>query len=366
MCPCCELFAVFRARQAHERPSSQRSISISSILNCADDGKDGDSDRSALCNIDTSFVNNKTTLSCDNKTMIDYSDPCSMGQLACNVGGFNRAESDVESVSVFSGYSRRSMGTMGTYDDGENTDPVDILDQRVARFQSKGWLSQQEYRQYSALLSTATDRNSITPAMDMLLKNLERELDILEEKNNGGIVGSMLRHKNRFSTATPVSSLGGGPPKSPFGLLRNVGAKSPSLLAASKKGDNQKDGPSIVDPKVLSKEFSDTRLSELFVETCFFGRLGFVQPPCCLQCVFKESMKGNAPNTDCTRWVIWRKDAKHVLHPNTLSQNAVAVRCNAARLLASGKFVEGCKWDKTSKVLCQPKSVKRFQQSAHV
>jgi hypothetical protein len=287
--------------------------------------------------------------------MLDY-DPCSLGPLTCNVGC--RAESDVESVSVFSGYSRRSRMSVGTYN-GEDTDPIDALVDRVALFQSKGWLSQQEYRRFSALLSTASPREDISPVTDMLLKDMEKELDTMEEKMNGG---TLLRKQTRLTAVTPASSVAGPTgPRKPFGLFKS-NAKTPSLLAASKKG-NAQDGAAIVDPKTLSKEFGDDQLSELFVETCFFARLGFVQPPCCLQCTFRESLKGAAINASCSRWVIWRRDAKHVLHPNHLCDNAIAMRCHAARKLLSGKMVEQNKWDSINKVLVQPRSVKKFQPS---
>lgn len=92
-------------------------------------------------------------------------------------------------------------------------------------------------------------------------------------------------------------------------------------------------------------EFHEQQLQELFVEMCFFARLGFVQPPCCLQCTYRESIPKKAPKTDCQRWVVWRKDAKKVLHPNRLDGNILVIKCHVARSLLSGENVDGREWD---------------------
>ena len=83
----------------------------------------------------------------------------------------------------------------------------------------------------------------------------------------------------------------------------------------------------------------------------FNTRLGFVQPPCCLQDTFREGTKGAPANEKCTRWIIWRRDANVVLHPKNLCQNVIAVRCFAARKLLSGKVIDGNKWDPEQKRL---------------
>lgn len=82
---------------------------------------------------------------------------------------------------------------------------------------------------------------------------------------------------------------------------------------------------------------------------CFFARLAIVQPPCCLQCVYRESYHQEC----CERWVVWRKDAKKLAHPDSLGDNIVMVPCwMAKRLTASGRSetVEGWKWDTEQKV----------------
>jgi hypothetical protein len=121
---------------------------------------------------------------------------------------------------------------------------------------------------------------------------------------------------------------------------------------------------SIVEPHQLETDLSPTQLSELFVEMSFFARLGFVQPPCCLQCTYRESINRNKEaaamipnNTHCGRWVVWRRNAKRMLHPHDLDNgNLVVVRCRVARQLLAGKVVPGgYKWDKELQQLIEPR-----------
>lgn len=101
-----------------------------------------------------------------------------------------------------------------------------------------------------------------------------------------------------------------------------------------------------------SKEVQETsKVEELFVEMCFFARLGFIQPPSCLRCVYHESMNDRSPDMTCQRWVAWRKNASTQLHPHRLEDNIMMVQCCAVRSLLSGKTVDNCEWDSESKIL---------------
>jgi hypothetical protein len=229
------------------------------------------------------------------------------------------------------------------------------LGKRISIFQSKGWLSQQEHRKYMALISTAPTpkENAVT---EHVLTELEKELDMLEERMNGG---TMLNKQTRMSVLTPIMS---ERPRA-FGVFPEPkGAQKAAPFGSITNNKNNKTrSPPIADPSRLSNDLSEDQISELFVETCFFARLGFVQPPCCLQCTYRESMKEAMPNTKCGRWVIWRRDAKHVLHPHHLCDNAIAVQCHAARQLLAGKTVHNHRWDNVNKMLLAPRTVKQFQ-----
>jgi len=82
---------------------------------------------------------------------------------------------------------------------------------------------------------------------------------------------------------------------------------------------------------------------ELFVEMCFFARLGYVQPPCCLQCLYQEAMENTSTNHHCERWVVFRKDTTIPLHPDYLQENIAFVRCCTVRQLLATTEKEGNK-----------------------
>jgi len=106
---------------------------------------------------------------------------------------------------------------------------------------------------------------------------------------------------------------------------------------------------------------------ELFLETVFFARHRFVQPPCCLRCALALST-GAEEITQCPRPVLWRKDAtvplgplRGIGKPGRLNGNVVVATCEAAqRLLAGEKVVagqRGCtsawRWDSARKRLAK-------------
>jgi hypothetical protein len=116
---------------------------------------------------------------------------------------------------------------------------------------------------------------------------------------------------------------------------------------------------SIVEPSQLWKSSSDSLnpslLQELFVEMCFYARLGFVQPPCCLKCTYRHAHNPNTSNPTtlaaCQQFVVWRKNATAVLHPGTLATNIVLVPCADAQKLLDGQVVSGYYWDAAKKRL---------------
>lgn len=306
--------------------------------------------------------------------MIDdyYSDPCSLGPLNCNVDCHPEDDSDVESVSIFSTISRKSRKSLESLYGNSPIIAIEALKQRIAEFESKGWLSQQEHRHYMTLLLTAPKHNK-SNLNDQVMQELEKELDVLEEKMNGGTM--MLKKQTRIITApTPKSEIPTPAaaaaqhhhyekPKSSFGLFSGLVTGEPDGLVQVKPfftNITNTNGSSIAAPKELSRDLTEEQISELFVETCFFARLGFVQPPCCLQCTYRESMKEEVPNKHCGRWVIWRRDANVVLHPSELDNNAIAVRCHASRELLANKTVDNLKWDTTNRVLTDTRSAKTF------
>lgn len=102
--------------------------------------------------------------------------------------------------------------------------------------------------------------------------------------------------------------------------------------------------PMVVDVDENATQLEDEQLQELFVEMCFFARLGYVQPPCCLRCTYREALKDGNAKSLCSRWVLWRKDTNQLLHPTQLEGNLLMVQCQAARRLLAGKTIDGFSW----------------------
>mmetsp|Transcript_20853 Transcript_20853/g.28980 ORF Transcript_20853/g.28980 Transcript_20853/m.28980 type:complete len:367 (-) Transcript_20853:93-1193(-) len=94
-----------------------------------------------------------------------------------------------------------------------------------------------------------------------------------------------------------------------------------------------------------------THMEYLYVEMCFFARLGFIQPPYCLKCVYKECVDGQNSEEQCQRWVAWRKNANTLIHPLQLQDNIVLVRCHTARRLIKGEVIDSHEWDEVQKEL---------------
>jgi hypothetical protein len=317
------------------------------------------------------------------KTMIgDFSvpDPCSLGPINCAFGACNGA-TDIETMSIFGG----SQGKAAKLNQPPMT-PTGRLMKRISDYQVKGWLSQQEHRKYVSLLSSSTaskqqhqnnnvDENAAPTVASQVIQELEKQLDDMEARFGGGallnrttriasnissnISNNILTPSNR-STERPHGFSVFPEPKSAINPQQNKGR-------ATNNG-NQVDVPParsseliplVVDPEELHNavDLTNTEIQELFTEMCFFARLGFVQPPCCLRCTYRESMKEAVPNTSCNKWVVWRKNAQTLLHPNQMGGNIMVVQCQAARRLLAGETIGPYKWDKNKKVLMQEDSV---------
>eukprot|EP00934_Nitzschia_sp_Nitz4_P001373 Nitzschia sp. Nitz4//scaffold44_size153857//3914//4762//NITZ4_002694-RA/size153857-processed-gene-0.113-mRNA-1//1//CDS//3329552076//1373//frame0 len=202
----------------------------------------------------------------------------------------------------------------------DSDDTVDILKQRVADFSAKGWLSQQEHRKYMNLIASAP-RSSIH---EPILQDLAEELDNME---------AMLTGSNK--AAPPRTTI------HPSASNMSEGQQSTNSTLPS--------GTAIKEVSSMVKQLSPKEIKALFVETCFFARLGLVQPPCCLKCSYQK----NGPGYACSRWVVWRRNAKHVLHPQSLKENVILVQCSAAAPLLEGKVVESYQWNASKKILQQ-------------
>lgn len=135
------------------------------------------------------------------------------------------------------------------------------------------------------------------------------------------------------------------------GVLKEAPAMSQAKLESA---NNSRGKQQICEPRELCQKTgmqSEEEVKDLFVEMAFFARLGFVQPPSCLQCVYRESIDKSSPDRRCERFVPWRKDANVPIHPHQLKDNIMLVQCQAARSLVEGKQVETYHWDKMKRKL---------------
>lgn len=273
-----------------------------------------------------------------------------------NIGG--------SSTSLFSSITSLKTGTMKP--DTSTNDPDSLLQNlktRLETFLSCGWLSKQEYEQHVDFLSSYDKSSSIGANGESALIELAKELDSIEERKAveptpppqswGDMFMSTFGVKTSQSNTSSFWSSGNS---------SIVETNKPLATATNRvvNGATTKSPPTIVYPKDLANVLSEDDVSELFVETCFFARLGFVQPPCCMSCTYKEALKGHIPNLQCSKWVIWRRDANKIFDPSNnadLSQNALVVQCQSARKLITGKLVEEYQWDARKRMLLRRKEM---------
>ncbi len=246
----------------------------------------------------------------------------------------------------------------------EATAQLKNLKGRLETFWSKGWVSRKEYQQHLEFLSTF-DLHCISSNEKYALRELEREFDTVEEKNNNPAPqtwSDMFMTNLGLSTAKPdnnqtaAKSSGGLSSLWSNSMCDDESTLNPQtpLATATNRSTTSIRNPTIVPPSDLSNVLSEHNVADLFVETCFFARLGFVQPPCCMSCTYKEALKGNMPDMDCDTWVIWRTNASKTFDPSNnafMADNAMVVKCKSARKLVTGKMVEGYQWDANKKML---------------
>jgi hypothetical protein len=143
---------------------------------------------------------------------------------------------------------------------------------------------------------------------------------------------------------------------------------------------------------------TSSHLSELFITMCFFARLGFIQPPCCLHCAYHHASQATTTTADdsnnnnnndatttvsniseCYNLIPWRIDTSILLHPSQLttplpkttttsikenneeennsdsesnsSSNIVFLTCTTAQCLVNGDSYPSLRWDSRNKQL---------------
>ena len=218
---------------------------------------------------------------------------------------------------------------------------------RLKELHTAGLLNGQDYSHYRKLL-----RNYPS---DYYIRQIHKNLDQLANAMDPPVKEQMPSLMDQTQENVPPPP----PPRttedSPPPIIGHHKSKSRRKNRVSWEDESDGETPApakvILDPHDLwsgTIEFDEQQLQDLFVEMCFFARLGYVQPPCCLKCTYQETME-HEDNTPCTRWVVWRKDAATLLHPNMLDGNIIIVQCDKVSDLLQGDTVEGRKWDAARK-----------------
>lgn len=109
-------------------------------------------------------------------------------------------------------------------------------------------------------------------------------------------------------------------------------------------------------PAQAANTLTRKELEHLFIDTTFYARLGFLQPPCCVKCAYDDARKGvhymeSFAEKGCGRLVLWRRDISLPIHPDHMQTNSVVITCDTAKALMRGETVGGVRWDKTKSAL---------------
>ncbi|GAX11401.1 hypothetical protein FisN_22Lh074 [Fistulifera solaris] len=227
------------------------------------------------------------------------------------------------------------------------------LFQRLDDFQKKGRLSQKDYQHFQQLLKQYRS--------DFYIQRISKYLDDIAHRKKSKIKQIVDRDANSIMTETTVSGRKKSHSKGRVSWGSNQIETLPIEFSddETKNTDTARSGDKshgILEPEDLwngAVDFDEQQLQELFVEMCFFARLGYAQPPCCLKCAYKETKgqdrandrSGPPGHPTCRRWVVWRKNADTLLHPNKLDGNILIMRCNVAQKLLAGKIVGGRRWN---------------------
>jgi len=225
---------------------------------------------------------------------------------------------------------------------------VEELLSRIAEFVLRKWITEKEESFFVMLLQ----RDLGSSKHNAAVKYVRKKLDDIEMKAR---TSTMVKKTVRFSEP---SSTGNNDGK----IIESNFETSASEMISRNKDVNIH----IIDRFTASRlNLNSDQVSNLFVEMCFFARLGFLQPPCCLYCSFQrcsthqktmdQITSGEA--TECHRYVVWRKDAKVLLSRDTLAGNLLLIRCCDAQKLILGEKVISFRniwhWDNTTKVMIE-------------
>jgi len=199
---------------------------------------------------------------------------------------------------------------------------------RIAQFRSRNLITKETEAHLLTLLSETKydDKFEADCAAISVQKQLE-DIHIRSKKSKerkSGISSPKDLHKRKHVVENNAI-----PNKISRSKISNAELMSPTNLRKPRSYDeNQYAGPDKINTSVTQTDKLSTKTTEeevkidentiknLFVEVCFFARLGFVQPPCCLRCAhhlgesYHRKEKLAARDEKCNELLIWRKKRK--------------------------------------------------------
>jgi len=199
------------------------------------------------------------------------------------------------------------------------------------------------------------------------MRSVERALDSIErtqkEKSNVSVgTEDTNRSGNKITDATTNENSPDNRIESEVAAA-GITNKKPLRVGESNKQHQKQQFKPVNMPEDIAKKLSRKQMEDLFVEMCFFARLGFLQPPTCLRCAYRASgasKKSSAnirnndsyvPSKGCNRLVMWRKDANLPIHPDRMQSNTIIVTCQTARAWMDRDTVSNLRWDAKARIL---------------
>ena len=274
-------------------------------------------------------------------------------------------------------------------DERKMSSPNDPLVIKLAAYEARGWITKGDYVYYRKMLKNKDHRRRVQGVLAEIAEkkketasnkvahpsivykgstesaettfsvpNRSHHLSWEDQSRSSVEAGNKENSKRRTTSAPVVAPILKHPPRP---VPENPRPRTTTMKGpVAKPRAITKNQPPMITNAVLlepsnfwrgNAPLNEHDLRKLFVEMCFFARLGFVQPPCCLKCTYSQAVVKGDKKKSCRNWVVWRKNASTQLHPNKLDGNIVMLQCHAANLLLQGKRVEGCAWDARSRQL---------------
>mmetsp|Transcript_814 Transcript_814/g.1728 ORF Transcript_814/g.1728 Transcript_814/m.1728 type:complete len:253 (-) Transcript_814:105-863(-) len=240
--------------------------------------------------------------------------------------------------------------------------PLNHLPERVKSFRSRGHIDMLQESEYVQLV-VESESGGNNDAM----RSVERALDSIErtqkEKSNVSVgTEDTNRSGNKITDATTNENSPDNRIESEVAAA-GITNKKPLRVGESNKQHQKQQFKPVNMPEDIAKKLSRKQMEDLFVEMCFFARLGFLQPPTCLRCAYRASgasKKSSAnirnndsyvPSKGCNRLVMWRKDANLPIHPDRMQSNTIIVTCQTARAWMDRDTVSNLRWDAKARIL---------------